>query len=29
MLSQDKITEIYFIIDEFMKNFDKVIFEGL
>ncbi|HEX8577569.1 MAG TPA: transposase, partial [Flavobacterium sp.] len=25
MLSQDKITEIYFIIDEFCKNFDKVI----
>lgn len=25
MLSQDKITEIYFIIDEFMMNFDKII----
>ena len=25
MLSEAKITEIYFIIDEFCKNFEKVI----
>ena len=25
MLTSDKITEIYYIIDEFFKNFDKVI----
>lgn len=25
MLTSDKITEIYFIIDEFFKNFDKVV----
>ena len=25
MLSSDKITEIFFVIDEFCKNFNKVV----
>ena len=25
MISQDKVTEIYFLIDEFFKNFDSVL----
>lgn len=28
MITQDKVTEIFFILDEFSKNFDKTLFEN-